>query len=69
MNGQIQLRNCKATDSPKEKAEGKAKGRENIQEKRTTTRTRLDLQMKKLDSADWTILVLKRQSLECPRAQ
>ena len=33
-----------------------AKARENIQEKETTTRTRLALRMKKLDSARWVIL-------------
>ena len=59
VNGQIQLRKVKVTASPKVRVKAKAKGkaRENIQEKGTTTRTKLDLRMKKLDSAGWTILV------------
>ena len=40
------------------KGKGKGKGKEKTsQEKGTTTRTKLDLRMKKLDSAGWTILV------------
>ena len=42
---------------------GKGKARENIQEKGTTTRTRLDLRMKKLDSAGWMTLVLNVREL------
>ena len=57
VNGQNERRKGKVTASPKVKVKGKAKARENIQEKGTTTRTRLDLQMKQLDSACWMILV------------
>ena len=46
MNGQTRQRKGKVTASPKVKA--KARARENIQEKGTTARTRLDLRMKKL---------------------
>ena len=41
---------------PQAKAKVKARARENIQEKGTTTRSRLDLRMK-MDSARWVILV------------
>ena len=49
-NGQIQRRKVKVTTSPKVKVKVKARARENIQEKGTTTGTRLDLRMK-MDSA------------------
>ena len=55
VNGQTLQRLGMVTASPKAKV--KAKARENIQEKGTTTRTRLDLRMKTLDSARWVILV------------
>ena len=42
------------------RAKVKARARENIQEKGTTTMTRLDLRMK-MDSARWVISVSKRQ--------
>ena len=56
MNGQTRQRKGKVTASPRAKAEVKAGARENIQEKGTTTRTRLDLRMK-MDSARWVIFV------------
>ena len=46
---QTQRSKGKATASPKAKVKGKAKARDNIQG--TTTRTKLDLRMKKRDSA------------------
>ena len=46
MNGQTRQRKGKVTTSPRAKAKVKARARKNIQEKGTTTRTRLDLQMK-----------------------
>ena len=49
-NGPTRQRKGKVTASPK------ARARKNIQEKGTTTRTRLDLRMK-MDSARWVILV------------
>ena len=52
-NGQTRQRKEKVTASPKAKVKVKARARENIQEKGITTRTRLDLRMKKLDSARW----------------
>ena len=52
-NGQTRQRKVKVTASPKAKVKVKARARENIQEKGITTRTRLDLRMKKLDSARW----------------
>ena len=55
VNGRTQWRKGKVTASPKVKVKGKAKARENVQEKGTTSRTRLDLRMKKLDSAGWMI--------------
>ena len=45
---------------PKGKEKVKTRARENIQEKGTTTRTRLDLRMK-MDSVRWVISFLKRQ--------
>ena len=51
VNGQTQRRKGKVTTNFKEKGKGK------IQEKGTTTRTRLDLRMRKLDKSGWTILV------------
>ena len=63
VNGRTQWRTGKVTASPKVKVKVKAKARENIQEKGTTTRTRLDLRMKKLDSAGWMILVLNVREL------
>ena len=60
VKGRTQRRKGKVTASPKEKVKVKvkAKARENIQEKGTTTRTRLDLQKKKVDSAGWMFSVL-----------
>ena len=52
-NGQTRQRKEKVTASPKAKVKVKATARENIQEKGITTRTWLDLRMKKLDSARW----------------
>ena len=52
----------KVTASPRAKAKVKARARENIQEKGTTTWTRLDLRMK-MDSARWVILVLNVKEL------
>ena len=51
VNGQIQRRKGKVTTSPKEKEREKAKAKEKSHEKRTTTRSRLDLRTRKLDSA------------------
>ena len=56
MNGQTRQKKGKVTASPRAKAKAKARARENIQEKGTTTRTRLDLRVK-MDSARWVILV------------
>ena len=56
MNGQTRQRKGKVTASPRAKAKVKARTRENIQERGTITRTRLDLRMK-MDSARWVILV------------
>ena len=50
-NGQTQRRKGKVTTSANLKVQVKARARENIQEKGTTTRTGLDFRMKKLDSA------------------
>ena len=63
MNGQTRHRNGKVTASPRTKAKVKARARENIQEKRTTTRTRLDLRIK-MDSARWVILLEKKNVKE-----
>ena len=43
VNGQTRQRKGKVTASPRAKAKAKARARENLQEKGTTTRTRLDL--------------------------
>ena len=51
-----ELTNSPRTASPRAKAKVKARARENIQEKGSTTRTRLDLRMK-MDSARWVFLV------------
>ena len=56
VSGQTQRRKGKVTASPKGKGKGKGKGKRKIQEMGTTTRTRLDLQTKELDSAGWMIL-------------
>ena len=53
----------KVTGSPRAKAKVKARARENIREKGTTTKTRLDLRMK-MDSARWVIFGIKRQRVE-----
>ena len=63
-NGQTRQRKGKVTASSKVKVKVKARARENIQEKGTTIRTRLDLRMKKLDSARWVIFGIKRQRVE-----
>ena len=54
VNGQTCQRKGKV--SPRAKAKVKARAREDIQEKGTTTRTRLDLRMK-MDRARWVISV------------
>ena len=51
----------KVTASPRAKAKVNARVRENIQEKGTITRTRLDLRMK-MDSARWVIWYKTSQS-------
>ena len=56
VNGQTRQSKGKVTASPRAKVKAKARARENIQEKGTTTRTRLDLRTK-MDSARWVILV------------
>ena len=55
VDGRTQRTEGKVTASPR----AKAKARENIQEKGTISRTRLDLRMK-MDSARWVILVKKK---------
>ena len=42
---------------PKDEGKLEARTREDIREKETTTRTTVDLQKKKLDSAGWRILM------------
>ena len=56
MNGQKKSEKGQSHNQPKGNSKGKGKGKKNIQEKGTTTRRRLDLQLK-MDSARWVILV------------
>ena len=57
VNGRTQRRKGEVTNRPKVMVKEKARAKENMQEKGTATWTRLDLRMKKLDSAGWMILV------------
>ena len=53
----VELGGEKARSQPVQKVKVKARARGNIQEKEAATRTRLDLWVKKLDSAGWMVLV------------
>ena len=63
VNGQTCQRKGKITANPRAKAKEKKRARENVQEKRTTTRTKLDLRMK-MDSARWCDFGIKCQRVE-----
>ena len=64
VNGQTQRRKGKVTASPQAKVRIKARARENIKEKGTTTRTRLDLRTKNAGQRKLNNFGIKRQRVQ-----